>query len=64
MQKVLLVLSLILCVAACAAQNKQVVVREENYISDAEKARYRENVVEKRRGENYVSYEYQNVRID
>lgn len=64
MQKKLLILPVALCFAACAVPNEQVVVREENYVSEAQKAHYRENIVEKRRGENYVSYEYQNVRID
>lgn len=65
MQKTLLILPVVLCVTlACVQKNKQIVVREENYISEEQKAHYRENIVEKRRGENYVSYEYQNVRID
>ena len=65
MKKTLLILPLVLCVTlACAQKEKQIVVSEENYVSDAEKMHYKENIVEKRRGENYVSYEYQNVRID
>ena len=63
MKKTFLILPILLCVTLACAQ-KQIVVSEENYISDAEKMRYKENIVEKRRGENYVSYEYQNVRIN
>ena len=69
MKKIFLMMSVILCMTvACANNEKQVVVCEENYqgnyFSEADKAHYRENIVEKRRGERYVSYEYQNVRID
>lgn len=66
MKKTLLILPLVLCaVMACAnKESEQIIVSEENYVSEADIAHYRENIVEKRRTENYVSYEYQNVRID
>jgi len=65
MKKTLLILPVVLCaLAACSNEPKQIVVSEENYISEADMAHYRENIVEKRRSDHHVSYEYQNVRID
>ena len=37
---------------------------EKNYISDIDLKRYKENIIEKRRTETSVSYEYRDVRID
>ena len=65
MKKTILLLPFISAlIFACSNPNKQLTVSSENYISDADRARYQENIVEKRRGENYVSYEYKDVRID
>ena len=65
MRKTLLILPAVLLMTfACANNEKQITVRKENYVSGADQAHYKDNIVEKRRGENYVSYEYQNVRID
>ena len=49
---------------ACANEQKQIVVSEEDYIPEADIAHYRENIVEKRRSDRHVSYEYKDVRID
>ncbi len=48
------------------AQSDETNVRmeEKNYISDIDLNRYKENIVEKRRNETSVSYEYRDVRID
>ena len=65
MKKTILFLPFIsILIFACTNQNKQINVSSENYISDEDRARYQENIVEKRRGENFVSYEYKDVRID
>ncbi|MBR2299470.1 MAG: hypothetical protein IJ870_02725 [Alphaproteobacteria bacterium] len=63
MKKFLFILPLLI-VSACANEPKQINVNEENYISEADAARYRDNIIEKRRGPSYVSYEYRDVRID
>lgn len=63
MKKFLFILPIFL-IAACANEPKQINVSQENYISEADAARYRDNIIEKRRGPSYVSYEYRDVRID
>ena len=65
MKKTILILPLMLLAMACSHQNEtQIQVKEDNYISEEDMARYRSNIVEKRRGPSYVSYEYKDVRID
>lgn len=39
-------------------------MEETSYISEIDLARYKENIIEKRRTENSVSYEYRDVRVD
>ncbi len=65
MKKAILILPLVLLATACAHRDDaQIQVKEEDYISAETMSRYRENIVEKRRGPSYVSYEYKDVRID
>ena len=68
MKKVLLILPVVLCITiGCAHKEvteQETIVQEENHISETQKEHYRENIALKHHNENYVSYEYQNVRID
>ncbi len=64
MKKTIFILPLMFLMISCASNNNQIQVKEENYISEADMRRYRDNIVEKRRGPSYVSYEYKDVRID
>lgn len=65
MKKILLALPFILSLTvSCSANDKQINVSQEDYISAEDVARYQNNIVEKRRGPTYVSYEYRDVRID
>jgi len=65
MKKIIFTLPLTLAlVIACSHKNEQIKVSPENYVSEAASSHYRDNVVEKRRGPTFVSYEYRDVRID
>lgn len=64
MKKFLILPILLALTVACSHEPEQIVVSQENYISEADTARYRDNIVEKRRGATFVSYEYRDVRID
>ena len=64
MKKILILPLLFLFVASCRNTPEQINITQGNYISEADAQRYRENIVEKRRGSNFVSYEYRDVRVD
>jgi len=64
MKKALLILPFALALTFACTSNKNIRVSDENYVSEEDKARYRDNIVEKRRGNTFVSYEYKDVRID
>ena len=55
----------ILCVTlGCAQKQKTAIIQEKVEVSDTQKTLDSGNIILKRHTEHYVSYEYQNVRID
>ena len=50
--------------ASAQAEKTNVRRDEKNHISEIDLKRYKENIIEKRRTETSVSYEYRDVRID
>ena len=50
MKKIILILPVIMGLTVACAHKQQISVTQENYVSAEDVARYRENIVEKRRG--------------
>ena len=58
----LLGLSVVACSAIKEPENSNVLISNNEYIDDA--SRYRQNIAIKDKGDNFVTYEYKDVRID